>query len=788
MVCCRPASSHRPTWCGRLAEVGYLADEGLATAAYLGAAAAPAAVLRGRGRRRQDRAGQGAGRRARRAADPAAVLRGHRRRPRRSTTGTSRASCCTCAPPRRPADGRRRTAARGRAVQRAGSWSPGRCCRRWRPTPVGAAGRRGRPGRRRVRGVPARGALATSRSPCRSSARSGPRCRRPSCSPRNRTRDVHDALKRRCLYHWLDHPEFDREVAIVRLRVPEASDRLARAGHRRRARAARRATCSSRPASPRPWTGPRRCVALGAPRARPGTRRRRPSARSLKYREDPSGSAPSTSARWSTRAVVRLRPAPQRRRTADAGRRRAGRAAPRTLRAGRGRRRAPDRVAGRPRRAGRRSTRAGATDLYWAGRLTLCASPDDLAATTRSSQRYFAGDAPRHACAGPRHLVRAVPLALAVADAGAGADEEDDGGASRRAAAASTRRDAAAHGRRRRSARPSGPSWTGLLAALSLPGESPPVPAPPALAAPRRRRPAPHRPGAAARRRRAGPARTGPGARSGRGGWCCWSTSAARWRPTPTRCCASRTPPPGRRGARHRGVHARHPADPGHPGAGRTATRTRRWPRSPAAVPGLVRRHPARRAAAGVPRPLGAARHGPRRGRRDPVRRLGARRPGRCSATDGAGCTAGRTGWCGQPAQGRPGFAPLAGGHGRGAAARGRLRRRAQPGGAGAAGGGRRREWRCAQCVTFSAALRSLVRQPGQPVRAGHRRRDVGAARRGPRARRWRSSPDGEVVGSVSGGCVEGAVYELAQEVLETASAGAADLRLQRRRTRSRSG
>ena len=43
----------------------------------------------------------------------------------------------------------------------------------------------------------------------------------------NRTRDVHDALKRRCLYHWIDHPSFDREVEIVRLRVPAASERLA---------------------------------------------------------------------------------------------------------------------------------------------------------------------------------------------------------------------------------------------------------------------------------------------------------------------------------------------------------------------------------------------------------------------------------------------------------------------------------------------------------------------------------------------------------------------------------
>ncbi len=43
----------------------------------------------------------------------------------------------------------------------------------------------------------------------------------------NRTREVHDALKRRCLYHWVEHPDFDREVAIVRRRVPEAAAELA---------------------------------------------------------------------------------------------------------------------------------------------------------------------------------------------------------------------------------------------------------------------------------------------------------------------------------------------------------------------------------------------------------------------------------------------------------------------------------------------------------------------------------------------------------------------------------
>jgi MoxR-like ATPase len=44
----------------------------------------------------------------------------------------------------------------------------------------------------------------------------------------NRTRDVHDALKRRCLYHWVPHPDFEREVAIVERRVPQAMPRLAR--------------------------------------------------------------------------------------------------------------------------------------------------------------------------------------------------------------------------------------------------------------------------------------------------------------------------------------------------------------------------------------------------------------------------------------------------------------------------------------------------------------------------------------------------------------------------------
>ena len=43
----------------------------------------------------------------------------------------------------------------------------------------------------------------------------------------NRTRDVHDALKRRCLYHWVEHPGLEREVQIVRTRAPEVPEQLA---------------------------------------------------------------------------------------------------------------------------------------------------------------------------------------------------------------------------------------------------------------------------------------------------------------------------------------------------------------------------------------------------------------------------------------------------------------------------------------------------------------------------------------------------------------------------------
>ena len=93
----------------------------------------------------------------------------------------------------------------------------------------------------------------------------------------NRTRDLHDAVKRRCLYHWIDYPTPQREVEIVRRRVPGASESLAvqvanavsrmresdvqkPPGHRRGDRLAGRArACSASSA----WT-PRRPTARSA--------------------------------------------------------------------------------------------------------------------------------------------------------------------------------------------------------------------------------------------------------------------------------------------------------------------------------------------------------------------------------------------------------------------------------------------------------------------------------------------------------------------------------------------
>jgi MoxR-like ATPase len=71
----------------------------------------------------------------------------------------------------------------------------------------------------------------------------------------NRTREIHDAIKRRCLYHWVDYPDALRELSILRRKCPRAPESL-RSSRSRSACA--RWTCSRRRGSPKRWTGRRR--------------------------------------------------------------------------------------------------------------------------------------------------------------------------------------------------------------------------------------------------------------------------------------------------------------------------------------------------------------------------------------------------------------------------------------------------------------------------------------------------------------------------------------------------
>ena len=85
----------------------------------------------------------------------------------------------------------------------------------------------------------------------------------------NRTREVHDALKRRCLYHWIDYPTAQKEFEIVLARVPEAPERLARRGRRVRPPPARGGPHQGARGSPRRSTGRPRCSSLGARELQP---------------------------------------------------------------------------------------------------------------------------------------------------------------------------------------------------------------------------------------------------------------------------------------------------------------------------------------------------------------------------------------------------------------------------------------------------------------------------------------------------------------------------------------
>ena len=100
----------------------------------------------------------------------------------------------------------------------------------------------------------------------------------------NRTREVHDALKRRCLYHWLEHPGFAREVAIIRRRLPEASEQLAE-GVARAVQALRGQDLLKPPGVAESLDWAEALLALGAREVDPD-RAARTLGAVLKYRED----------------------------------------------------------------------------------------------------------------------------------------------------------------------------------------------------------------------------------------------------------------------------------------------------------------------------------------------------------------------------------------------------------------------------------------------------------------------------------------------------------------------
>ena len=213
-----------------LAEHGYLADEGLATVVFLALHMRRPLLLEGDAGVGKTEVAKVLARWTGGRAAAAPVLRGHRRGPGRSTSGTTPASSSTCGRPRRPG-----------AVDACVERRRGRALRRALPRPAaGAGGPRARGGPPPVLlidevdraddefealllevlsdwsvTVPELGTITAEVPPV-------------VVITSNRTRDVHDALKRRCLYHWVEHPDFDREVAVIRLRVPEADEVLAR--------------------------------------------------------------------------------------------------------------------------------------------------------------------------------------------------------------------------------------------------------------------------------------------------------------------------------------------------------------------------------------------------------------------------------------------------------------------------------------------------------------------------------------------------------------------------------
>ena len=203
----------------------YLPDHGLATAIYLALVMRRPLLLEGEPGVGKTEVGEDAGADPRRRADPAPVLRGHRR-----VAGALRVGLLAPAALRAGAPGRRarrRTRACRSSTGRS-SCSSDRCSRRSAPAreavllidELDRADDEFEAFLLEVLSdfsvtVPELGTIGATAPPA-------------VVITSNRTRELHDALKRRCLYHWIDFPDLEREVEIITLRVPGVSEQLAR--------------------------------------------------------------------------------------------------------------------------------------------------------------------------------------------------------------------------------------------------------------------------------------------------------------------------------------------------------------------------------------------------------------------------------------------------------------------------------------------------------------------------------------------------------------------------------
>ncbi len=332
----------------------------------------------------------------------------------------------------------------------------------------------------------------------------------------NRTRELHDALKRRCLYHWIDHPGLEREVEVVRTRAPEVSETLARQVVTRGPAAAHR----HRRRSPAEAAGRRRDPRLGARPAPPRRHRDRPGVRGRAHRRG-AGEVPRGRRPGAPGARPDADPVSDRDATAAHG---------------------PDevllgfthalRAAGVGVTHDRGASFLAATALVGlgdvvavraAGRATLCAGPDDLDRFDQVFAAWFdpRGELPRSR---PAPAGAPSPALLPESDAGAGGDGSDDDEVVRAMASdveVLRHRDVAAlsPGEKARLAEHVRLAARARAGAAHLAARA---------VAPRRRRRRPHRARQPAPDGRARRDRLAAPHACARAGWCCWSTCRAR--------------------------------------------------------------------------------------------------------------------------------------------------------------------------------------------------------------------------------------------------------------------